>query len=168
MVASGITRSGSGDFSDDPGAAGTNRSNQARSSRSGKRSRRTIRQCSRSTQGLKQPVPVNMVAAFAIVSPARFRSLAERQQRIHRRARSSPDLCRSFRLAGRDSGPCHRRRIAPDADRGITAHANAAGDSILRLCGTIVSSSAAAVQIATLTRQRSVGSDRSEQRDQRS
>ena len=37
--------------------------------------------------------------------------------------------------------------------------ANAAGESILRLGDTIVSSSAAAMQIATLTRQQSVGID---------
>jgi len=90
---------------------------------------------------------------FAIVA-REVRSLAERSKESTAEVRS---ILQDIRLAGRDSA-----RVIDEgsrrADRGMQL-ANAAGDSILRLGDTIVSSSAAAMQIATLTRQQSVGID---------
>lgn len=90
---------------------------------------------------------------FAIVA-REVRSLAERSKESTAEVRSIPQ---DIRLAGRDSA-----RVIDEgsrrADRGMQL-SNAAGDSILRLGDTIVSSSAAAMQIATLTRQQSVGID---------
>lgn len=90
---------------------------------------------------------------FAIVA-REVRSLAERSKESTAEVRS---ILQDIRLAGRDSA-----RVIDEgsrrADRGMQL-ANAAGESILRLGDTIVSSSAAAMQIATLTRQQSVGID---------
>ena len=90
---------------------------------------------------------------FAIVA-REVRSLAERSKESTAEVRS---ILQDIRLAGRDSA-----RVIDEgsrrADRGMQL-SNAAGDSILRLGDTIVSSSAAAMQIATLTRQQSVGID---------
>jgi methyl-accepting chemotaxis protein len=90
---------------------------------------------------------------FAIVA-REVRSLAERSKESTAEVRS---ILQDIRLAGRDSA-----RVIDEgsrrADRGMQL-ANAAGDSILQLGDTIVSSSAAAMQIATLTRQQSVGID---------
>lgn len=90
---------------------------------------------------------------FAIVA-REVRSLAERSKESTAEVRT---ILQDIRLAGRESSKVideGSRR----ADRGMQL-ANAAGDSILRLGDTIVSSSAAAMQIATLTRQQSVGID---------
>ncbi len=90
---------------------------------------------------------------FAIVA-REVRSLAERSKESTAEVRS---ILQDIRLAGRDSA-----RVIDEgsrrADRGMQL-ADAAGESILRLGDTIVSSSAAAMQIATLTRQQSVGID---------
>ncbi|HMU41631.1 MAG TPA: methyl-accepting chemotaxis protein [Pseudomonadota bacterium] len=90
---------------------------------------------------------------FSIVA-REVRSLSERSKESTAEVRT---ILQDIRLAGRESAKVideGSRR----ADRGMQL-ANAAGESILRLGDTIVSSSAAAMQIATLTRQQSVGID---------
>lgn len=88
---------------------------------------------------------------FAVVA-REVRSLAERSKESTAEVRS---ILSDIRQAGRDAG-----RVIEEgsrrAERGVSL-ANAAGDSIQRLGDTIVASSASAMQIATLTRQQSVG-----------
>jgi methyl-accepting chemotaxis protein len=88
---------------------------------------------------------------FAVVA-REVRSLAERSKESTTEIRS---ILQDIRQAGRDAG-----RVIEEgsrrAERGV-ALSNAAGDSIRRLGDTIVASSASAMQIATLTRQQSVG-----------
>ena len=88
---------------------------------------------------------------FAVVA-SEVRSLAERSKESTAEVRS---ILSDIRQAGRDAG-----RVIEEgsrrAERGV-ALSNAAGDSIQRLGDTIVASSASAMQIATITRQQSVG-----------
>lgn len=88
---------------------------------------------------------------FAVVA-REVRSLAERSKESTAEVRS---ILADIRQAGRDAG-----RVIEEgsrrAERGV-ALSNAAGESIQRLGDTIVASSASAMQIATLTRQQSVG-----------
>lgn len=90
---------------------------------------------------------------FAVVA-REVRSLAERSKESTSEVRA---ILQDIRLAGRDAV-----RVIEEgsrrAERGV-ALANAAGESIQRLGDTIVASSASAMQIATLTRQQSVGID---------
>lgn len=88
---------------------------------------------------------------FAVVA-REVRSLAERSKESTAEIRS---ILQDIRHAGRDAG-----RVIEEgsrrAERGVSL-SNAAGDSIQRLGDTIVASSSSAMQIATLTRQQSVG-----------
>lgn len=90
---------------------------------------------------------------FAVVA-REVRSLAERSKESTAEVRS---MLQQIRQAGREAV-----RVIEEGTRrsenGVVL-ANAAGDSIQRLGDTIVSSSASAMQIATLTRQQSVGID---------
>ena len=90
---------------------------------------------------------------FAVVA-REVRSLAERSKESTSEVRG---ILQDIRQAGRDAV-----RVIEEgsrrAERGVSL-ANAAGESIQRLGDTIVASSAAAMQIATLTRQQSVGID---------
>ena len=90
---------------------------------------------------------------FAVVA-REVRSLAERSKESTSEVRA---ILQDIRQAGRDAV-----RVIEEgsrrAERGV-ALSNAAGDSIQRLGDTIVASSASAMQIATLTRQQSVGID---------
>ncbi len=88
---------------------------------------------------------------FAVVA-REVRSLAERSKESTSEVRA---ILQDIRQAGRDAV-----RVIEEgsrrAERGV-ALSNAAGESIQRLGDTIVASSASAMQIATLTRQQSVG-----------
>jgi methyl-accepting chemotaxis protein len=90
---------------------------------------------------------------FAVVA-REVRSLAERSKESTSEVRG---ILQDIRQAGRDAV-----RVIEEgsrrAERGV-ALSNAAGESIQRLGDTIVASSASAMQIATLTRQQSVGID---------
>ena len=90
---------------------------------------------------------------FSVVA-REVRSLAERSKESTAEVRS---MLQQIRQAGREAV-----RVIEEGTRrsenGVVL-ANAAGDSIQRLGDTIVSSSASAMQIATLTRQQSVGID---------
>ncbi len=90
---------------------------------------------------------------FAVVA-REVRTLAERSKESTSEVRG---ILQDIRQAGRDAV-----RVIEEgsrrAERGVSL-ANAAGESIQRLGDTIVASSAAAMQIATLTRQQSVGID---------
>lgn len=90
---------------------------------------------------------------FAVVA-REVRSLAERSKESTSEVRA---ILQDIRQAGRDAV-----RVIEEgsrrAERGV-ALADAAGESIQRLGDTIVASSASAMQIATLTRQQSVGID---------
>ena len=90
---------------------------------------------------------------FAVVA-REVRSLAERSKESTAEVRG---MLQQIRQAGRDAV-----RVIEEgtrrAENGVVL-ANAAGDSIQRLGDTIVTSSASAMQIATLTRQQSVGID---------
>jgi methyl-accepting chemotaxis protein len=90
---------------------------------------------------------------FAVVA-REVRSLAERSKESTSEVRA---ILQDIRGAGRDAV-----RVIEEgsrrAERGV-ALSNAAGESIQRLGDTIVASSASAMQIATLTRQQSVGID---------
>jgi len=90
---------------------------------------------------------------FAVVA-REVRSLAERSKESTSEVRA---ILQDIRQAGRDAV-----RVIEEgsrrAERGV-ALSNAAGESIQRLGDTIVASSASAMQIATLTRQQSVGID---------
>ncbi len=90
---------------------------------------------------------------FSVVA-REVRNLAERSKESTAEVRT---MLQQIRQAGREAG-----RVIEEGTRrsenGV-ALANAAGDSIQRLGDTIVTSSASAMQIATLTRQQSVGID---------
>ncbi|HRI50842.1 MAG TPA: methyl-accepting chemotaxis protein [Pseudomonadota bacterium] len=90
---------------------------------------------------------------FAVVA-REVRSLSERSKESTSEVRA---ILQDIRQAGRDAV-----RVIEEgsrrAENGVTL-ANAAGESIQRLGDTIVASSAAAMQIATITRQQSVGID---------
>jgi methyl-accepting chemotaxis protein len=90
---------------------------------------------------------------FAVVA-REVRTLAERSKESTSEVRA---ILQDIRQASRDAV-----RVIEEgsrrAERGVSL-ANAAGESIQRLGDTIVASSAAAMQIATLTRQQSVGID---------
>ncbi len=90
---------------------------------------------------------------FAVVA-REVRSLSERSKESTSEVRA---ILQDIRQAGRDAV-----RVIEEgsrrAENGV-ALANAAGESIQRLGDTIVASSAAAMQIATITRQQSVGID---------
>lgn len=90
---------------------------------------------------------------FSVVA-REVRNLAERSKESTAEVRT---MLQQIRQAGREAG-----RVIEEgtrrAENGV-ALANAAGDSIQRLGDTIVTSSASAMQIATLTRQQSVGID---------
>lgn len=88
---------------------------------------------------------------FAVVA-REVRSLSERSKESTSEVRG---ILQDIRQAGRDAVRAIEEG-SRRADRGVSL-ANAAGESIQRLGDTIVASSAAAMQIATLTRQQSVG-----------